>query len=156
MGSEMCIRDSPRLVFTSVSKWGLRYRLEWYSTRHHIIGNPLPHPHISNLTNNGCSRYQPWLPVRDQPATCALPCIICLSITRRVLVSLLHADSTSTRLAFSLSRTYSLTEHAFHIMSRFNPAPHTPDVLRSIVHTKINQQPLNHRRPYAQRSLAHD
>ena len=62
--------------------------------------------------------------------------MICLSITRRVLVSLLNASSISTGLDLSPTRMYHLTKHAFHIcyQVRFNPAPQTPDFLRLILH----------------------
>ena len=57
----------------------------------------------------------PYTRSRYQPAYCnTLPYMLCLSVTRRVLVSLLNASSMSTRHARSLTRMYPLTKHAFH------------------------------------------
>ena len=36
------------------------------------------------MSLNPHERYTYWLPVRHQPASCTLPCIICLFVTRRV------------------------------------------------------------------------
>ena len=47
--------------------------------------------------------------------THALPYVLCLSITRRVLLSLLNAGSTSIGLALSPARVCPLIHHAFHI-----------------------------------------
>ena len=38
-----------------------------------------------------------------------------VSVTRRVLVSLMNASPTSTRIALSLTHMYPLTKHAFHM-----------------------------------------
>ena len=69
-----------------------------------------------------------WLPVLYQSATCALPCIVCLSITRRVLVSLLNACSTHPSQTRSLSYTYIFPNQTClqYNMLRFNPRSTNP------------------------------
>ena len=67
---------------------GLGELLETPILRYNSSENPLLRPSVSQP-----SMTLPWLPVRHQPATCSLPCILCLSITRRVLVSRLNAGS---------------------------------------------------------------
>ena len=81
----------------------------------------------------GCL-YTKWLPVQSN----SLPYIIWLSITRRVLVSLLNASSISTRLDISPTRMYPLAKHAFHICWDSIPLhkPRFPTV-RSILHLDL-------------------
>ena len=65
--------------------------------------NSPPHPSVSTLTNNTL-----WLPVRHQPATCALPCILCLSITRLYTLRF-HLNQTRS-LSIFLIETWGLTK----------------------------------------------